>query len=89
MRQLGQMSLQFLCISICIATLLAASAHKHSHTNKERAEDGAFSPRDHEHFDEEGEFSQCEQEEQQQLVNYIKQKLKTNLIANSPHGSLI
>lgn len=49
------MILQFLCISICISNLLAAAAHKHTHMNKERAEDGGFSPRDHEHFDEEGE----------------------------------
>jgi hypothetical protein len=44
-----------LCFSICFELSIAAAAHKHSHHgNKERAEDGGFSPRDHEHFDGDG-----------------------------------
>lgn len=39
--------------AICFINLVEASAHKHSF-GKERLEDGAFSPRDHMHFDNEG-----------------------------------
>lgn len=35
------------------AIVFAAVSHKHQH-GKERTEDGAFSPRDHAHFDDEG-----------------------------------
>lgn len=46
----------FLFLMILIVPLRqiqSASAHKHVH-GKERTEDGAFSPRDHDHFGEEG-----------------------------------
>lgn len=51
-KQLPTILFVLLCFTASIA--IAASSHKHSHS-KERAEDGAFSPRDHEHFDEGGE----------------------------------
>jgi hypothetical protein len=40
-------------LAICLINLAEASAHKHSF-GKERLEDGAFSPRDHMHYDNEG-----------------------------------
>lgn len=39
--------------TICILNLAKVSSHKHSF-GKERLEDGAFSPRDHMHYDNEG-----------------------------------
>lgn len=33
-----------------IPSITSAAAHKHSH-GKERLEDGAFSPKDHDHFE--------------------------------------
>lgn len=39
-------------VVLCVVpNVISASAHKHVH-GKERTEDGAFSPRDHNHFDE-------------------------------------
>lgn len=43
----------FLLIWLVPSIIVAASSHKHSQ-GKERLEDGAFSPRDHDHFNEEG-----------------------------------
>ncbi|CRL00481.1 CLUMA_CG013742, isoform B [Clunio marinus] len=44
----------FLLIWIVPMIVRAAASHKHAH-GKERLEDGAFSPKDHDHFDGEGE----------------------------------
>ena len=54
----------FLLIWLGPSIIYGAAAHKHTH-GKERTEDGAFSPRDQSHFDEEGwlvvqELENCE-----------------------------
>lgn len=46
-------TLLLLLIWLVPALVYTAAAHKHTH-GKERPEDGAFSPRDHHHFDDEG-----------------------------------
>lgn len=50
-----------LCVLVCLipSAIFAAASHKHTH-GKERAEDGGFSPRDHEHFDQEGSIALTE-----------------------------